>query len=224
MSSNKLFAPSAERNKDPIVQVLRQYLSLNDNNNNTQNRKRTILEISSGTGQHCVHFARNFPQFTFQPSEYDTKSFASIEAYARDEGEQDGANNIALPPLHIDVGSDGWWLAQQQKLSPQDIFAIININMIHISPWECTQGLMRGAGQLLEPGQYLFTYGPYNVADDQFTSDSNREFHESLVARDARWGIRNISQVEREANKNGLELIDRVAMPSNNFTLVFQKK
>ena len=214
--TSKLYSAAAERNKEPIVQVLRKYLTSEFFSKNK--RATTVLEISSGSGQHCVHFAQAFPDLTFQPSEYDSGSFESIEAYVKD-GQ---CTTVKLPPLLVNVGSEQWW-KQANVPSSDDVCAMVNINMIHISPYECTQGLMKGAGELLQSGQYLFTYGPYNV-DGKFTSESNEQFHQSLLSRDARWGIRDISQVEEEANKNQLELIERVAMPANNFTLVFQKK
>lgn len=101
--------------------------------------------------------------------------------------------------------------------------ALICINLIHISEFECTRALFRNASKLVKEGGYVFTYGPYNV-DGQFTSDSNRLFDQSLKERHAAWGIRDVKDVTDVATENGFKLVERVSMPANDFTLVFQRK
>jgi hypothetical protein len=124
-----------------------------------------------------------------------------------------------LPPIQIDASNvQTPWLQSNEPLQ-----AIVNINMIHISPWACTKGLMYNASKLLPKGGYLFTYGPYNL-NGEYTSEGNKNFDASLKRRNPEWRIRDVSEVEAEANNNGLVLVERVQMPANNFTLVWQKQ
>jgi hypothetical protein len=204
-----LVSPHSERNKQPILDVLTRYL-------NCETDKGTlVLEVSSGSGQHVSHFAKHFTSIVFQPSEYDLDaSKESINAHIAHEQLQ----NVRAP-IHIDASNTTTdWI--QSDLS---IRAIINSNMIHISPWACTKGLMYNAGKLLARGNYLFTYGPYNV-NGEYTSQGNKDFDQSLKKRNAEWAIRDVSDVAKEAAENGLKLVEQVAMPANNFTLVFQKE
>ena len=101
--------------------------------------------------------------------------------------------------------------------------AIVCINVIHISPWEATLALMRGAGELLPPGGVLVTYGPYRRGGTH-TAPSNEAFDTDLKARDPRWGIRDMEEVAAVAKDAGLELQEAVPMPANNFTLVFRRE
>ena len=191
-------APSAERNKQPILEVLARVLP----------PRGLVLEIGSGTGQHVSHFARGLPALTFQPSEMDKSKHASIDAWVRHER----LENVR-PPLAIDLTRGQWPLDR--------VDAIICINVIHISPWEATVALMRGARELLPPGGVLVTYGPYR-RNGAHTAPSNEAFDADLRSRDARWGLRDMEEVVRAANAQGLELVETVTMPANNFTLVFR--
>jgi len=192
-------APSAERNKQPILDVLARVLP----------PAGLVLEIASGTGQHVAHFARALPGLMFQPSELDETRHASIASWVRHE-------NLAnvRPPLAFDVEQLPWPVRAAD--------AIVCINMIHISPWEATAALMRGAGEILPPGGVLVTYGPYR-RDGRHTAPSNEAFDASLKARDPRWGVRNLEAVAAAAKDAGLDFVEAVAMPANNFTVVFRK-
>lgn len=193
-------APSAERNKQPILEVIARVLPASG----------TVLEIGSGTGQHVAHFAKALPNLTFQPSEMDRARHASITAWIRHEG----LGNVK-PPIAFDVARFPW------PVSAAD--AIICINVIHISPWEATLGLMRGAGELLQPGGVLVTYGPYRQGGAH-TAPSNEAFDASLRQRDPSWGVRDMEAVAAAGAGNGLDLEESVPMPANNFTLVFRKR
>jgi len=192
-------APAAERNRGPILDVLRRVLPA----------RGTVLEIASGTGQHVAHFAAALPDLTWQPSDRDDAGFASIVAWCADAGT---AN--ALPPIVLDVTHEPWPVAT--------VDAILCANMIHIAPWEAALGLLRGAGRHLTDDGVLALYGPYKFAGAH-TAPSNAAFDEDLRARDPRWGVRDLDEVTSVARENGLELEERVAMPANNLTVVFRR-
>lgn len=192
-------APAAERNQQPILEVLARVLP----------SRGLVLEIGSGTGQHVAHFAKALPTLTFQPSERDVARHASIAAWA-------AAGNLpnVKPPLVLDVTQRPWPVAAAD--------AVVCINVIHIAPWEATLALMAGAGMILPAGGVLVTYGPY-LRGGAHTSQSNEAFDASLRASDARWGLRDIDTVAKVAGPAGLALEETVPMPANNFTLVWRK-
>jgi len=190
-------APSAERNKGPILEVARRVLPA----------RGVVLEIGSGTGRHVGHLAAALPSVTFQPSELDLSRHPSIRAWTRE------LENVR-PPLALDVSRRPW---------PVDAAdAIVCINVIHISPWHATLALMEGAGALLPSGGVLVTYGPYRRGG-RHTAPSNEEFDASLKSRDPEWGVRDMEEVQAAADRAGLRLEETVAMPANNFTLVFRR-
>jgi len=193
-------APAADRNKEPILAVLRRVLPA----------RGLVCEISSGTGQHVVHFAAALPHLTWQPSELDARLHASIAAWIAHEG----LANVR-PPLALDVTADAWPLERAE--------AILCINMIHIAPWDATLGLMRGAARLLGPGGVLFLYGPYRRFGAH-TAPSNEAFDASLRASDPDWGVRDMETVVEVAGENGFALSEVVAMPANNFSVVLRKE
>jgi len=192
-------APSAERNKQPILDVLLRVLPATG----------LVLEIGSGTGQHVAHFAKALPGLVFQPGEMDEGRHASIAAWVRHEK----LANVK-PPLAFDLARLPWPVREAD--------AIVCINVIHISPWEATLGLMRGAGELLPPGGVLVTYGPYRRGGAH-TAPSNETFDQWLKERDPRWGVRDLEEAAAVAKEAGLELEEVVPMPANNFTLVFRR-
>lgn len=196
----RLRSPSTARNREPILAVLQRVLPPD----------ARVLEIASGSGEHGVFVARAMPGLTWQPSDPDADARASIAAWI----ETEGLSNV-LSPRAIDVRQDLWGVEAE---APYD--AIVAINMIHISPWAATLGLLAGAGRLLRPGGVLYTYGPYK-RDGRHTAPSNESFEASLRARDASWGVRDVAEVERAASLQGLALREIVDMPANNFSLVF---
>lgn len=193
------FAPATARNREPILAVLREELP----------ESGTVLEVASGTGEHAVHFAQALPHLSWQPSDPSPEARASIAAWREGEG---SANLLA--PLELDAASDAWPVARAD--------ALVCINMVHISPWAATEGLMRGAGRLLPPGAPLILYGPYRRAGFPL-EPSNAAFDESLKARDPNWGLRLLEDVAECAGANGLDLARVVEMPANNLTVIFRK-
>ena len=200
LPGGRLVSPSAERNKEPVAAVLRQVLPA----------EGLVLEVSSGTGQHVVHFAAQMPRLTWQPSEYDGESFLSIGHWL--ESEQ--LPNIR-PPLRLDVHDQPWPVSSAA--------AVVCMNMIHIAPWSAAQALIRGAGAILSAGGVLFLYGPYR-RDNQHTSASNEAFDAQLRARDAAWGVRDLEAVAELAAAQGFGAPQVYEMPANNLSVVFRKQ
>lgn len=198
-------SPAADRNKQPILELLRTILPARGN----------ALEIASGTGQHVAWFAAGLPAWTWQPTEPDASGVAAIIQRLA----HDSLTNVR-PPLVLDVTSPHW-----PSLGPeftQRFDAIFCANMLHIAPWPCCPGLMQGAARYLTPTGVLVTYGPY-LEDETPTAPSNLAFDESLKARNPSWGIRRREDVEAEAARAGLMLRGRHAMPANNLLLVFAR-
>ena len=189
----------AERNKQAILEVLARVLPASG----------LVLEIGSGTGQHVAHFAKALPALTFQPSEVDAARHASIAAWIAHES----LANVR-PPIAFEVTQLPWPVRAAD--------AIVCINVIHISPWEATLALMRGAGEVLRPGGVLVTYGPY-LREGRHTAPSNEAFDAWLKERDPRFGVRDMGEVAAAAKAAGLAMEEAVPMPANNFVLVFRR-
>ena len=203
LMQERLRSPATARNREPILTVLQRVLP----------PKARVLELASGAGEHAVFFATAMPEITWQPSDPGADERASIAAWI----EAEALRNVRAP-VEIDVRAESWGIEAQ---APFD--ALVAINMIHISPWEATLGLMRGAGRLLRGGGVLFTYGPY-MREGTHTAPSNEAFDASLKARDSRWGVRDVADVDAAARENGLQLREIVEMPANNLSLVFEKR
>jgi 2-polyprenyl-3-methyl-5-hydroxy-6-metoxy-1,4-benzoquinol methylase len=197
----RLQSPAAERNRGPILEVLRRVLPLSG----------TVLEIAAGSGQHAVWFARALPGIDWQPSDVSAEALASIAAW-RDE---EGPANLRAP-VRLDVTGEDW-----PEAGTFD--AIFCANMIHIAPWQACLGLLRGAGRHLSPRGTLVLYGPFRIAGEH-TAPSNAAFDLDLRRRDPSWGVRDLDEVAREAERHGLVLEERVAMPANNQTVVFRAR
>lgn len=195
----KRTAPATARNREPIAAVLREVLP----------ERGILLEIAGGSGEHAVYFAGLFPRLLWQATDPDPDALASIGAWR----DQAGLDNL-LEPLRLDAASETWPVASAD--------AMLCVNMVHISPWTATEGLMRGAGRLLPPGAPLVLYGPYRRAGVP-TAPSNEAFDQSLRARNPEWGLRDLEAVEAEAARNGLGLEQVVEMPANNLSVVFRR-
>jgi len=203
MSANILrLSPAAERNKRPILEVLRQVLP-------AQGR---VLEIASGTGQHAAWFTAAMPGWRWQPTDFQADALPSIRAWAADTG---SAN--LLEPLQLDVMAPGW------PVDPEPFDGIYCANMLHIAPWPACAALMQGAARHLTDEGALITYGPY-LEDGVPTSPGNLAFDESLRRENSAWGIRRREDVEQEARQAGLALSERHAMPANNLLLVWRRE
>jgi len=195
----RLYAAATDRNRDPILAVLRRVLPVG----------ARVLEVGSGTGQHASYFATALPSTLWQPSDRDGESLDSIAAWTA----SGGCTNV-VPPLRLDVVVVPWPVATFD--------AIFSANMMHIAPWQACVGLMRGAQAHLVRGGVLVLYGPFKIGG-QHTAPSNAAFDEDLRRRDPAWGVRDLESVLAEAHTNGLTLEERVEMPANNQMLVFRK-
>jgi len=204
LSGLKLASPAAQRNREPILAVLRRHLPA----------EGAVLELASGTGEHVVHFAAALPGLTFQPTDADAAARASTAAHAADAR----LANVRAP-LALDATAPRWDLPADVAAQ---LVAIVCINMIHISPWEATLGLLRGAGKALPPGGLLFLYGPYRRGGAH-TAPSNADFDASLRARNPSWGVRDLEAVVAEAQSCGFALVEIVDMPANNLSVVLRK-
>lgn len=200
MQDDRRSAPHVARNAAPIAEVLATILPA----------QGLVLEVASGTGEHAVHFARAFPQLEWQPSDPDPDARRSIEAWRAE-----AALPNLRPPLALDACAADWPVDRAD--------AVLCINMVHISPWPATEGLLRGAGRRLDPGAPLYLYGPYFQAGVP-TAPSNLAFDASLRARDPEWGVRELDDVSALAREHGLMLDSIVPMPANNLSVVFRKR
>lgn len=190
-------APATLRNREAIAAELAALLP----------EHGTVLEVASGSGEHAAFFAERFPTLTFIPSDSDAAARASIASWCA------GLANVA-PPLAIDATAGEWPIAAAD--------AVLCINMVHISPWAATLGLLDGAVWLLPVGGPLILYGPYRRAEVP-TAPSNEAFDASLRARDPRWGLRDVAEVTAAAMARGLAFDRLVEMPANNILLVYRR-
>ncbi len=172
----------------------------------------TVLEVASGTGQHAAAFAKAFPHLTWQPTDRDNDLFGSVAAWG------EGIPNVQ-PPALLDASAP----AATWPVGPGTCAAALCVNMTHISPWEATQGLLTGAGEVLAPAGRLFIYGPFKV-DGRPTTDSNAAFDARLRGQDPRWGLRDVADVDAAAAAAGLVREEKLDMPANNFVLVYRKQ
>ena len=194
-------SPAATRNAEPILAVLRAHLG----------PRARVLEIAAGTGQHAAVFARALPEILWTPTDPDEAARASIAAWRKTAG----LSNLAAP-LRLDAADPTTWPA-----GPFD--AVVCINMVHISPWAATEGLMAGAASVLTTaGGLLVLYGPYLEADTPL-APSNAAFDADLKRRNPDWGLRDRDAVVAEARRHGLVLTQRTEMPVNNLMLLFRR-
>jgi hypothetical protein len=222
------YAPATQRNREPILEILRQVLPPTG----------TILEISSGTGEHAVFMA---PQLAprqsldallpaghppsvrrWLPSDPNPDARASIAAWI----ESTPCGNI-YPPIDLDASSPQWLVESTESadlthLQEFPITAIVNINMIHIAPRSAYLGLFAGASRILSPGGVLYLYGPFKQAGVDL-APSNAAFDESLRSQNPEWGIRDLEEIVAVAGKHHLSLQQIYPMPANNLSVVFTK-
>lgn len=192
----RLDYPATQRNRDPILSVLREVLP----------ERGRVLEIASGSGQHVAYFGASLPELEWQPSDRDDELFASIRSWC------DGLANIT-EPVCIDVTSPNW------PVESADV--IYCANMIHIAPWSACLGLLDGAAKTLTTMGLLCLYGPF-MREGRHTSKSNSRFDVSLRSRNPSWGVRDLDVVEEEAKSRKLKLIRVEQMPANNLFVVFR--
>ncbi|HVF83462.1 MAG TPA: DUF938 domain-containing protein [Sphingomicrobium sp.] len=195
----KLRSPAVARNTRPIADVLAEWLPV----------EGTLLEVASGSGEHAVVFAREFSNRLWQPSDPDSAALASIEIWRVEEG----SPNL-LAPFRLDASAPEWSVTRAD--------AVVAINLVHISPWKTSLGLLDGAARILPAGGPLILYGPWRSAG-QPLEPSNLAFDQSLKARDPEWGIREVEVFSQAARERGLQLIEQRAMPANNRMLLFRR-
>ena len=254
-----LDSPSAQRNKDPILSVLKSEvmpLLFRDGDASEKPSSMTVLEVAAGCGVHTLHFARGLVKMpsvnedddgekvelcTWYPTDPSATSRESIDARVAAALADDDDNEASLPStvtirpaqsLTLDAEgiiegrntNDGLSSLPNPttEIGTNSLDLITNINMIHISPWSATQGLMQISSELLRPGGILYCYGPYKVNGEAV--ESNLRFDESLQSRDASWGVRNLEEVIKEAERRGLRHVQTVEMPANNLSVIYQKQ
>lgn len=167
-----------------------------------------VLEVASGSGEHAVFFGPRLPWLRWQPTDLEDEALASIAAWI----DHERATNV-LPPLRLDTTAPRWPIERAD--------AVVCVNMIHIAPWEAALGLLAGAARVLPPGGALVLYGPYRV--DGGLAESNAAFDARLRARDPRWGVREVRDVEAAARRVGLEPAERVPMAWDNLSVALRR-
>jgi Protein of unknown function (DUF938) len=198
MTDYRQYAPATVRNRDFILDVLREVLPVTG----------AILEIASGSGEHVVHFARNLPSLVFQPSDPEPEALLSVAAWVKDAQ----VTNVRRP-IVLDASQSPWPIASAD--------GIICINMVHISPWDATIGLITGAAATLPPGSPLYLYGPYR-RKGVATAPSNEAFDRNLRDRNPTWGLRDLEAVAAIAQSVGFSVPTVTEMPANNLSVVFR--
>jgi hypothetical protein len=205
MHDARQYAPATLRNREAILETLLENLPTTGN----------ILEISSGTGEHAVYFAPHLQPRQWIPSDPNPIAISSITAWQQHYP----SPNLATP-LAIDVTQPDW--SDRHQLPNQNIQAIVNINMIHITPWVACLGLISGANRILQTAGILYLYGPYKQ-NGKHTAPSNANFDASLRDQNPEWGVRDLEEVIEVAAAQNLALQKVQPMPANNLSVIFSK-
>jgi hypothetical protein len=195
------YAPATERNREPILAILRQVLPTTG----------TILEISSGTGEHAVFMAPQLAPRSWLPSDPNPDARASIAAW-----QQSAPCDHIYPPIDLDASSSQWLVESKEPIT-----AIVNINMIHIAPKSAYLGLFAGANRILPIGGILYLYGPFKQGGVH-TAPSNAAFDRSLQSQNPEWGVRDLDEITAVAQSHNLSLQQVYPMPANNLSVVFK--
>jgi hypothetical protein len=198
------YAPATQRNREPILDVLQRVLP----------PKGVILEIASGTGEHAAFFAPRLSPRQWLPSDPNPELRDSIASWR-----EIVPGDSLYPPLDLDVRESVW--SVERDFSGSAIAAIVNINMIHISPWSACLGLMAGAGRILPSGGILYLYGPFKQ-NSQHTAPSNAAFDASLRSQNPEWGVRDLEEVIAAASDQKLNWVETIPLPANNLSVVFK--
>jgi SAM-dependent methyltransferase len=199
VSDPRLYHAHVGRNREPILEVLKRVLP----------PAGVVVEIASGSGEHAVFFAKRLPALTWQPTDPDAGALASIAAHRAA-----AQTPNLLAPLRLDVTAERWPVARAD--------AVVCNNMIHITPWAVSEGLVAGASRLLPADGVLYLYGPYRIGG-RHTAPSNRDFDTWLRAQNAAWGIRDLAEVTDLAARHGFSLVETVPMPANNLSVILRR-
>ena len=194
----KRHAPATARNSEPLAEVLAEELP----------DRGLVLEVASGSGEHAVFLARQFPALDWQPSDVDLEALASVDAWAAE-----AAVANLRPAIALDAAQANWPIAAAD--------AVLCVNMVHISLWSAAVGLFTGAGRILTSGAPLVLYGPF-IEPGRETAPSNLAFDQSLKQRNSEWGLRSTADLDALAADHGLRRTARYAMPANNLVLVYR--
>ena len=168
-----------------------------------------MLETASGTGEHICYFGKKFPGLRWQPSDKSSELFWAIRARAFEE------RNVS-EPLLLDLLSNNF------RVKEKSYDVLLNINMIHIAPWDACLGLFRLAKEVISPDGFVYLYGPFKVGGSH-TSESNNKFDISLRERNSSWGVRDLEDVINIAKNCGFFDYDVYEMPVNNKSVIFKK-
>lgn len=204
------FSPACERNRDPILAVLRRWLG-----HGTPEHPLRVLEVGSGSGQHAVHMARHLDGLHWQPSEL-APNLDGLAARIAAEGRQGLAPGARIEaPLVLDVVMPDW------PAGPWD--AVFSANTAHIMPAAAVPSLLAGSARALRPGGLLLLYGPFRYGSGH-TAASNADFDAHLRSLDPAMGVRDAEELTHQAAAVGLVAEDDVAMPANNRLLIFRRR
>ena len=198
-SDPRLYHAHVARNREPILDVLKRVLP----------SAGLVVEVASGSGEHAVFFAKGLPALSWQPTDPDAGALASIAAHRAAAQ----APNL-LAPVRLDATAERWPVERAD--------AVVCNNMIHITPWAVSEGLIAGARRILPAGGVLYLYGPYRI-DGRHTAPSNQDFDTWLRAQNAAWGIRDLTDVTDLAARHGFAPAETVPMPANNLSVIFRR-
>ncbi|RLJ64867.1 DUF938 domain-containing protein [Sulfurisoma sediminicola] len=194
---DKPYAPSCDKNREPILAVLRERLA----------ERTSLLEIGSGTGQHAVHFAPALPHLSWQTSDR-AENLPGIRAWLAEAG-------LPNTPAPVELDVTGPWPARRFD-------AVFTANTLHIMPWSAVEAMFAALPGVLVEQALFVAYGPFNYGG-KFTSESNARFDASLKAGAPHQGIRDFDDLDAFARRAGMALAEDVAMPSNNRCLVWRR-
>jgi hypothetical protein len=198
---------AGNRNREPLLGVLKEKLPKDPSN---------ILEIASGSGMHINYFAPHFEHLHFHPSDKDEEVFDNIKKLSIHH-----ENDNIADPVHLDLTNPETWFNVGVQKSFSAIFCI---NIFQVAPISIADGMMECAANLLDDDGFLLIYGPFQM-EGTFTTDSNKEFHETLSSAGvSEWGLKDVADLKKAAANHGLELKEQIDMPANNFSLIFGRK
>ena len=203
-ADERLYFPATQRNKIHISRAISNFLP----------KKGSILEIASGSGEHGVFFQSLFPFINWQLSDPNPTYRKSISSWIHYQG----LTKKMSQPLDLEVNKKPWPLSAKFQETLQ---AIICINLLHISPWESTEAIFKGAKDYLRKHQILILYGPFK-RNAKHTSHSNEIFDHTLKAQNKLWGVRDLDEINNKAKEIGFNVDEIIDMPANNLLVIYR--